>query len=383
MRVLFTTFPSAAHFFPMVPMAWALRAAGHEVIVAGQPAFLPAIRGAGLTGVAAGSDVDLGAIWTDKSLPSWQGDEKERAARGMRMFAAVGEAMADDVVDFARRWRPDVIVHEPRAYGGLVAAEVLGIPLVRHLWGTDYTCERWEIEAPALAPLLDRHGITDPRHLGAITLDVCPPALQYAFAENRVPMRYVPFNGAGTVPDLPERRPGRPRVCVTWGTTQVQQTGHLEPVDRVVKALAGLDVDIVVAIGSGHRRYLDELPEHAVVLESVPLSLSLPECDAIVHQGGAGTMITAAALGLRQLVVPSAHADQPVNARQLVASGAGRSIPLDDATIDVLRAEIRTLTEDPSYGTAAQAVRDAVTELPSPADLVETVVGLPAMAARA
>lgn len=34
MRVLFTTNPLSGHFFPLVPLAWACRLAGHEVLVA-------------------------------------------------------------------------------------------------------------------------------------------------------------------------------------------------------------------------------------------------------------------------------------------------------------------------------------------------------------
>ncbi|GLW63941.1 glycosyl transferase [Actinomadura rubrobrunea] len=377
MRVLFTTFPAPSHFFPMVPLAWALRAAGHEVAVASQPGFLQAVRGTGLPAVKAGADVDLGAVWygPGETDPDWRGDERARSSRAMRMFAAVAEAMADDVIAFARVWRPDVIVYEPRAYAGLVAAHVLDLPLVRHLWGTDYTLERWDVEGPSLAPLLERYGVPDADHLGTVTVDVCPPRLQSAAAPNRTLMRYVPFNGSGTVPDLPSGPRARPRVCVTWGTTFVKQTGHLDPVRHAVEALCDLDVDVLVAIGAGHRHLLGELPRGALVLESVPLHLSLPACDAIVHQGGAGTMITSAVLGVPQLVV-HALADEPLNARQVAAAGAGRSLPLAEAAIDRIRAEAGALLEDAAYGAAARSIRDEVAALPPPAALVDTVVAL-------
>jgi len=34
MRVLFVSLPSIGHLLPLVPLAWAARAAGHEVLVA-------------------------------------------------------------------------------------------------------------------------------------------------------------------------------------------------------------------------------------------------------------------------------------------------------------------------------------------------------------
>ncbi len=54
MRILLTTYPEKPIFQPMVPLAWALRAAGHEVRVASQPFFADTITQAGLTAVPAG-----------------------------------------------------------------------------------------------------------------------------------------------------------------------------------------------------------------------------------------------------------------------------------------------------------------------------------------
>jgi L-noviosyl transferase len=34
MRFLFSTLPGLGHFFPIVPLAWGVRAAGHDVVVA-------------------------------------------------------------------------------------------------------------------------------------------------------------------------------------------------------------------------------------------------------------------------------------------------------------------------------------------------------------
>src|SRR5439155_21515525 len=56
MRVLFTTFPLDAHLFSFVPLAWSLRAAGHEVRVASHPRLANSITAAGLTAVPCGVD---------------------------------------------------------------------------------------------------------------------------------------------------------------------------------------------------------------------------------------------------------------------------------------------------------------------------------------
>src|SRR5262245_56951211 len=45
----------------MVPVAWALRTAGHEVRMASQPALLPTMCASGLQATAVGRDVDVAA----------------------------------------------------------------------------------------------------------------------------------------------------------------------------------------------------------------------------------------------------------------------------------------------------------------------------------
>ena len=62
MRVLFTTWAWPSHYFPMVPLAWALRAAGHEVRMTSQPELLPAMLASGLPATAVGTDLDVAAI---------------------------------------------------------------------------------------------------------------------------------------------------------------------------------------------------------------------------------------------------------------------------------------------------------------------------------
>ncbi|MFJ6837235.1 hypothetical protein [Streptomyces sp. NPDC091209] len=54
MRVLVVPFPWKAHVFNLVPLAWSLRTAGHEVRAACWPDLLDAVTSAGLTAVGVG-----------------------------------------------------------------------------------------------------------------------------------------------------------------------------------------------------------------------------------------------------------------------------------------------------------------------------------------
>ncbi|GHH30934.1 hypothetical protein Srubr_25170 [Streptomyces rubradiris] len=59
MRFLFTTFAWSSHYYPMVPLGWALQAAGHEVRVATTPSLVDAVVTTGLPAVAVGKDIDI------------------------------------------------------------------------------------------------------------------------------------------------------------------------------------------------------------------------------------------------------------------------------------------------------------------------------------
>ncbi|MGW1290379.1 activator-dependent family glycosyltransferase, partial [Streptomyces sp. NPDC002586] len=62
MRILFATFAVKTHLHPQIPIAWALRAAGHDVRVASQPDLAPDITGAGLTAVPVGDPLRAGVM---------------------------------------------------------------------------------------------------------------------------------------------------------------------------------------------------------------------------------------------------------------------------------------------------------------------------------
>jgi len=369
MKVMIATFASRSHFYPMVPLAWALRSAGHDVRVVTQPGFMPVVATAGLLCMAAGPDADLNANWRATEVApvaeqAWKNGEERRARRAVSMFVLVAEAMADDVLAISRSWEPDLVIFEPRAYAGQLAANIMGKPAVRHLWGTDYTIGRWDFEREAVEPVFAKYGVREVSPAGDLTVDPCPPSLQIAAAERRVIMRYVPYNGAGMTPALDAA--GRPRVCVTWGTTSGKLMGGLEPVRDVVAALDGLDVEPVVAVLAEERDLLGTVPPGVRVVEDAPLHLLLPQCDAVVHQGGAGTTITSLRCGTPQLIMPTI-ADQFLHGERVAELGAGLCVERRAATPEQVRKCVTALLADAGYRLRALEISSESDRQASPA----------------
>ena len=62
MRFLLTTVPGAGHLFPLVPLAWSLRALGHEILLATAGPGTVFGPGAGLTTVDVAPGLEVEAI---------------------------------------------------------------------------------------------------------------------------------------------------------------------------------------------------------------------------------------------------------------------------------------------------------------------------------
>jgi len=224
-----------------------------------------------------------------------------------------------------------------------------------------------------LVRIAARHGVEPVDPAGTLTVDPCPADLQVAVAPRRSVMRYVPYNGAGLAAPLAPRRPDGPaRVCVTMGTTTAQVVGHLGRIQEVVTALAGTGVEPVVAVLGAQRDTIGDLPSGVRVVEDVPLGALLAGCDAVVHQGGAGTTIAALLAATPQLVLP-AWGDQFMHGERVRTLGLGHALESADAGPDALRAAVTDLLTCPSYRQAAQRISTRAAGQPAPARVVHDV----------
>lgn len=394
MRVLMTTWGWRSHFFPLVPLGWALQAAGHEVRVASRPGLVDAITTAGLTAVPVGVDLDFAAVFSGQigrvaarsagPAPTGVGMKPEITPDGGVVRYA--DAMLDDLVAFGRVFQPDLVVYEPFNLAGAIAATALGVPGVRHLWGPDSGSELDLDPETVIGPLAGRLGVeVDRVDLdGALTIDPCPAPMQVPLGVSSQPSRFVPYNGVSTVPDwlwATDAVGGRSRdrVCVTWGTMMAgaELTGFFGA-PQVVEAIAALDVEVVVALDAAQHDRLGELPPN-VRLAAAPLALHLvlPTCRALVHQGGAGTTMTAAAAGVPQLVLPQVS-DQHFNAGRLAVTGAGSYLADGSVSGPEIRDRVADLLRADHWAEAAGRLRGRIESRPTPADLVPVLQRLAA-----
>ncbi|HLH58985.1 MAG TPA: nucleotide disphospho-sugar-binding domain-containing protein [Streptosporangiaceae bacterium] len=377
MRVLFTASPALGHMFPMIPLAWACRAQGHEVLVATAGPGLEAATGAGLITVDVAPDTDFGAIF-GKNTGTVADREAEMRRRGqaiaelnatpdfvLERFCTVSAPLAARTLQIAQEWRPDAIVYSRLQGGGLLAARQLGVPAIEHGFGFSREESLPHRFLPHLAPLFQQYGV-DLALPELRQLHVAPPSMTIEPRNTSVNVRYVPYNQGAVLPPELASRPGRKRIAVTLGTIVPQMLG-LGSLGRMLAAAAGADAEFVLALGAAD---VGPLPPNVRSLGWVPLSALLPVCDGIIHHGGAGTTMSAACAGLPQVVLPHA-ADAFINAAAVDRRGVGIHLETGEVTAAVLE----SLLTDEDWRKAAAEVKAEVEELPAPSDVVPLLFG--------
>ncbi|WP_431727227.1 nucleotide disphospho-sugar-binding domain-containing protein [Verrucosispora sp. TAA-831] len=468
MRILFAIDPSIAHLYPMVPTAWALQSAGHEVRLASLASFADQIAATGLTPVPLG-DAAWAARTSDDPLEPKGHVEAERYAEVLGLDAEEREYWylffqylltptadylrpdrpeAHALIDFARAWRPDLVIWDLTQAAGAIAARVSGAAHARLVFA--YDPAGWSLDrlaagrralvaagldenplATLLRPLAVRYGVQvdDELLTGQWTLDTAPPGLELPTRTRRVPLRYVPYNGAAPVPDWLRVPARRPRICLTLGESYRRFIrGDWNRTPMLLEALADLDVEVVATLNGVQ---LDGYPPppNVRLMDYLPLNQILPTCAAVIHHGGLGTFQAAVAArvpqlvcdtrdsillvrveenpaettddtgiyrsgveyGVRELgartqrptvrwVMPPKKLEATPVANYVVSRGAGLRLDHQTQSVTELREAIRAVLDDPSYRRGAAAIYDVWRAMPSPNDVVPVLEGLAAHA---
>jgi len=373
-RVLFVSLPSLGHLFPLIPIAWAARAAGHEVLVATFGESVGEATRAGLPVVDIAPGMTQRSLFVDFAtqkrdlLERMNADDTSEELAGV-LFGEWGEWVADGAVAHAKTWRPDVVVHERMAPFGRLVAGVLDVPCVRHDLGIERGALAGQLRHMAAA--LVRHGVPDLVD-DSPWIDIAPPSLAPVGRDGWL-MRAVPYNGGAVLPDWAAHPPERPRVAVTVGTIVGKRPDGIDLLERIIAFAPRVDAEFVIAIDPYDLLKLGAVPPNVRAEGWLPLSALLPTCAAVLHHGGSGTMYAAIDAGVPQLLIPNDGAsDRPINAAAVVARGIGLSCAPDDVTADL----VRELIGDDRLRVATGEVRAEMAAMPSPAELLTRVEAL-------
>lgn len=422
MRVLITTMPAPTHLTPNVPLAWALHNAGHEVVVAGHPSMTEQINAAGLTAVPLGENVDIPAavqataaderleaiteaLAIDPADSDMRGHIRNFVLAAFTLYysdepvGAGGRAFGEDLVAFARTWRPDLVLWDPLVLASPIAAREVGAAHARVLWGLDRMgwLRRRFLDGPARAgheggkdliadlmrPTLDRfgHEFDEELLVGQWTVDLMPPRLVQPVGLRTIHLRRVPYAGPTVRPAWLDEQPKRPRICLTLGAsgrTFFQENHRGISVPDLFEMFAGMDVEVVATLNDVQLADVGTIAPNIRTVDYIPLSLLLPTCSAIIHHGGGGTYAAAAAHRVPQIVFPKHFGDFLDNARYVAERGAGLNVDAKRTTTDELRSQILHVLNDPSFAEGAMDLYEEMLGTPGPNEIVPVLERLTA-----
>ncbi|SBT42818.1 nucleotide disphospho-sugar-binding domain-containing protein [Micromonospora auratinigra] len=405
MRVLFTTSNWGGHYFSMVPLGWALQAAGHEVRVACVPAQVPTINRTGLVPVPVLDSPDT-AYWArlagyQEALDAPEGqrwlplhpvtgkrvhslDEFDVAEAAGRFYAECAESLArsyDAAVEFGRRWQPDLVCYDLMSTEGALVGRLQGVPAVYcppGLFGAVETETGIDMGLDDPTGSFARHGAAPwSRDQIEYVVDPSPEsALPPHGAARRLPVRYVPYNGPGGVPEWALTKPAGTRIAICWGYSATAMYGVDAPaLPAAVAAAVATGAEVVLTASPEQVEALGELPPSVRVLRDFPLHLLLAVSDAVIHHGGASHLMTGAAAGIPQLALSMAT-EQITFGERIARTGAVISLPGRAASATEIELAVKALTGDPAYAAAARSVRAELDAHPTPAELVRTLAEL-------
>lgn len=414
MRVVLTTMATRTHLYSMVPLGWALKAAGHEVRVVVQPSMVTHVTEAGLAAVPVGKDIALEMPTPSRSdlRPFGNIDFRDFISDTVETIELIGmltimvptflsrvnEGLIDGLVGFARSWHPDLVVWEPMTWSGALAARACGARHARLQWGPDVLGATMVRLDKRMAELPEAHREDPLREwfmwtadrvgveacsgdiYGEWTIEVEPPPFRLQSELETMEVGYVPYNGPAVWPEWLEDLldgaaestqdpPERPRVCVTLGVSSRDGSSN-DAVNLVelARGLGSFDATFVVTMNPDQAAAFGTPPSNVRVVDYVALDLLLPFCAAIVHHGGAGTWSTALRHGVPQVILGHTW-DAPLKAGWIDDFGAGLSLSPESSTGQVL-AGLGEVLEEPTFRARALELSTLAQNMPTPAQAV-------------
>lgn len=405
MKVLFTVSNWAGHYMCMVPLAWALRAGGHDVRVACSPSQVKGVSATGLMPVSVLDAPDMmesarlafyvQALYTPQHvsqaplpLNPFTGQPMESLGDfdttllgdfWKRAVTAVQRSY-DNAVNYAALWRPDLVVHDIMAVEGALIGELHDIPSVYFSPGFIGTVETEPgLDLVAGDPLTEfqKYGVDWTRHKIRYAVDPSPDVAIPPMGDAlRIPIRYQPYNGSQDLdPWLLGPARGK-RVCVVWGNSATGVFGERLPALRhAVDSAAQLGAEVILTAPIAEVEGLGPLPPNVRVLRNCPLELLLPGCDLLIHHGSANCYMNGLTMGIPQLSL-ALNYDALIYGKRLDPAGATKTLPGLKSTREEIDEALSTVLFDHRYRRAAETLRDSIASAPTAAQVAELLARL-------
>jgi UDP:flavonoid glycosyltransferase YjiC (YdhE family) len=406
-RFLFATMPATGHVMPKLPIARELVSRGHEVDWYTGAVYRELVQSTGATHHPIRSAEDFGGQTISEAFPELVGLTGIAMVRKafQRVFIDNAEGMLRDCQLILSERPADAILSEPLFVASRWLHELGGPPwatLGESMLGI-YSRDTAPF-GPGLFPMRGPVGALRNRAMNAVHRRVlfAPVTEHYEQARARVGLAPLglsfidTFVGPylymqATVPDfeyprrdlaeqvhfigplLPRAAEGfaqpswwddlaqaRHVVLVTQGTVATDPHHLLVP---TIRALADQPVLVIATTGGSPHDAVSALggavPANVRLEQFVPYAELMPHVDALVTNGGYGTVQHALSRGV-PIVVAGATEDKPEVAARIAWSGAGIRIRSQSPAAEELAESVRSVLEEPRFRQRAREIAEVM-----------------------
>lgn len=366
-RVLLSTTSGAGHFRPLLPLARALKRAGHELACAAPAEARPMVEREGLRllpfeGVPADHPDRVAVMRRVPALPP----DEARFQFCSVIFGRLNTSYALPGADSAMEsFRPDLVAHEAAELGVRLAAEVAGVPVVAV--SPSLTSPAFLTSVAAGISHL-REGLGLDRDEGGesllrgATVSAFPASFDFPHAASFDVHRFRDPDvraAASTERDLVYVTLGSEAHSLPFFAAMLREAvaGGLAAGLPVVVS-TGVDVEPGVLAGLDGDLRVERWVDQAEVLSRARV---------IVCHGGSGSTLGALAAGVPLVVVPL-FADQPDNAERVEATATGHRVNPGPELAARVGTAVQDLAARPPAGSAR--IAHDVAALPTADDAV-------------
>lgn len=371
MKILFAFIGGNGHFQPLVPIAYAVKSAGHSVVIACSHSMLPIVEATGFACLPLGNAPQTTSKVERIDLRPLNIEREEYDLR--ENFARRGaQARVPNMIEACTTWQPDLIVCDEVDFGSMIAAEYLGIPHATVVVIAAGSFIRPEVVTEPLEELRAEYGLLPDPDLTMLSryLMLVPIPLSYrdsAFPLPATAHLLQPFTRLDNAPALPIHNydPSRPTIYFTLGTVFNTESGDL--FSRVIVGLHEIKANVIVTVGKHiNPAEFGAQPDHIHITQYIPQLTVLPHCELIISHGGSGTVIASLAHGLPMVLIPMG-ADQLHNASRCKTLGVGEVLDALNVTSYDIHETVSAMLTTPSYRKSAHKLKEEINTLPAPA----------------
>lgn len=369
MRVLIAIQPGTGHLNPIVPLARALLATGHDVVFAAAASFCPQIEDKGFQASAAGIDF-LEERFPD-AFPELA--EMPSEAQGIHILKTIwldsaAKAMLPDLNRLIDSWRPDILLHDCWEFATPLIGRKRGLPHAVVAMSPFIPPQLLTMMFPRKLEALTREAELEPdpdlkNPYRYLYLDLYPPSLQEVSPDSLgVARHFRPWDMEHdqVSPAWIERMTGRPLVYVSMGTVFNEAPQLFE---NILEGLQHEDVEVLISLGSETSEIKLPAFANARVESFVPQRAILDRASVFITHAGFNSLLESVAAAVPMLCIPLS-AEQPFNAANAERIGVAVVLSRTTASPENVRDAVRRLLQESSFKANCQQLKAELESLP-------------------